>query len=69
MTKTIANWEEKIKAIKGTYEANKEDLKELERFINKHGMTEDGLSDVNESFEQGYNNALEFVFRTLGVDF
>lgn len=53
----------------GSYKANKEELKELRTFIHEHGQTDDGLADATESFEQGYNNALEFVFQTLGIEF
>ena len=48
-----------IEMLRDSYESNKEDLQMLE---------ENGV-DISESFEQGYNNALEFVFRTLGVAF
>lgn len=60
---------ELIDLLKGTYEANKEDLRELEVCIAKYGVTDDGCSDVTESFEQGYNNAMEFVFKVLGIKY
>lgn len=59
---------EQIQLLKESYEINKEDLRNLEKFIDEHGMTNDGLSDVTESFEQGYNNALEWVFKVLHID-
>jgi len=37
----------------------------IKDYIEEYGMTGDGLTDATESFEQGYNNALEFVFRIL----
>lgn len=58
---------EQIKELKEGYEINKEDLKNLEEYIKENGMTDDGLCDVTESFEQGWNNALEFVFRVLNI--
>ena len=61
--------EDKIKTLKDNYESNKEDLHEVEQYILENGCTEDGLADAVESFEQGYNNALQFVFSTLGVDY
>lgn len=61
--------DEQIKKLKEDYKYNKESLEDLENFIEEYGMTDDGLSDVTESFEQGYNNALEFVFSTLGIRF
>lgn len=58
---------EQIAKLKKGYESNKEDLKRVESCIARHGCTDDGLSSVGESFEQGLNNAMEFVFATLGV--
>ena len=59
--------EKQIAKLKEAYECNKEALIELEERIEEYEMTDDGLTDATESFEQGYNNALEFVFRVLGV--
>lgn len=56
-----------IKKIRESYDANKTDLKKLEVCISANGITDDGISDVSASFEQGYNNALEFVFSVLGI--
>lgn len=56
---------EQIAKLKDAYEGNKEELKYVEDYIKKWGATDDGLTDATESFEQGYNNALEFVFRVL----
>ena len=56
---------EQIAKLKDAYESNKEELKYIEDYIRKWGATDDGLTDATESFEQGYNNALEFVFRVL----
>ena len=56
---------EQIAKLKESYEGNREALRELEEYIEENGMTDDGLTDATESFEQGYNNALEFVFRVL----
>lgn len=35
-------------------------MKELENFINEHGVTDDGVTNANESFEQGYYDDEEF---------
>ena len=56
---------EQIAKLKDAYESNKETLREVEEYIEEYGMTDDGLTDATESFEQGWNNALEFVFRVL----
>ena len=56
---------EQIAKLKESYEGNKRQLKEVEEYIEEYGMTDDGLTDATESFEQGYNNALEFVFGVL----
>ena len=58
---------EQIAKLKEAYEGNKETLRELEKYIEDNIITDNGLTDVAESFEQGYNNALEFVFRILEV--
>ena len=60
---------EQIVKLKDSYESNKEDLRELRNYIRENGMTDDGLCDAAESFEQGWNNAMEYVFLILGVDF
>ena len=60
---------EQIAKLKDSYESNKGDLRELRNYIRENGMTDDGLCDAAESFEQGWNNAMEYVFLTLGVDF
>jgi hypothetical protein len=59
---------EQIEKLKSTYEGNKEELKQLEEEIARYDITDSGISDVTESFEQGYNNALEYVFRVLGIN-
>lgn len=59
--------EEKVKMLKESYKANKKDLMELKQYIDENGATDDGLTDATESFEQGYNNALEYVFNILGI--
>jgi len=57
-----------IRKIKGAYRSNREELRELENIIDENGITDDGISDVSISFEQGYNNALEFVLTLLAID-
>ena len=61
--------DKQIMKLKESYEYNNEALKDLEDYIEEYGMTNDGLSDAAESFEQGWNNALEFVFSTLGIKY
>lgn len=50
-----------------SFKANEEDLATLEAYIKENGCTEDGLGDSAESFEQGYNNALRYVFSILDI--
>ena len=59
---------EQIMKLKESYESNKVTLEELEEYIQENGITDDGLSDATESFAQGWNNAMEFVFEILGID-
>ena len=57
-----------INELKEVYNSNKESLEKLEEYINENGATDCGITDVTESFEQGYNNALEFVFSKLQIN-
>ena len=56
-----------IKTLKDSYESNRLSLKEINDHINQNGCLDNGLSEVEESFEQGWNNALEYVFRILNI--
>ena len=58
---------EQIKRLREMYEANQVCLNELAEYIEEHGSTDDGLTDVEESFEQGWHNAMKFVFEVLGI--
>lgn len=58
---------EKIAILKEIYEANKVCLNELAEYIEENGATDDGLTDVTGSFEQGWNNAMKFVLEILGI--
>lgn len=58
---------EQVTQLKEVYQSNKEDLKNLEQYIKENGITDDGVIDATNSFEQGWNNALEYVFNVLGI--
>ena len=58
---------EQILKLINAYGSNRVTLEELEEYIEENGITAEGLSDVTESFEQGWNNAMEFVFDVLGI--
>ena len=58
-----------INKMKEMYNTNKEELNRIEAFIDEYGCTDDGLTDVSESFEQGWNNAMELVFDLLGIKY
>ena len=58
---------ENVKQLKEVYKSNKEDLKNLEQYIKENGITDDGLTDSTISFEQGWNNAFEYVFKVFGI--
>ena len=64
MNNSITLSKEQLTKLKASYDANAEDLVKLETRC--EGFP--GLESSSESFEQGYNNALEFVFRTIGVN-
>ena len=57
--------EETIKKLKDTYDSNKEELISMENDFYAD------IADENPemSFEQGYNNALEYVFGLLGIEY
>ena len=65
--KEIKVTEEMIRNLISTYEGNKESLCELDSFIEQNGYLDNGLTDVYETFEMGYNNALQYVFTVLGI--
>ena len=58
---------EQIDKMKELYNSNKEELVKVKNYIREYGCTDDGVTDATESFEQGYNNALEYVFEVLGI--
>ena len=59
--------EEMKQELMDTYEGNKEMLYEMEEFLNNNGYLDNGVSDIHETFEMGYNNALQYVFGLLGI--
>ena len=65
--KEIKVTEEMMNKLIATYEGNKEDLSEIEEYL-EHDYLDDGVSNVNDTFEMGYNNALEYVFKVLGIE-
>lgn len=60
---------EQLKRILDSYNCNKEDLSNIENYISRNGCLQNGLSEASESFEQGYNNAMEYVFNILGIKY
>lgn len=59
----------KIKKLLDVYKGNKEDLKDLAERVEEGEFITEDFHDVTQSFEQGYNNALELVFDTLNVKY
>lgn len=60
---------EKIVKLKDAYEGNKENLRQVRKDIKDYGRLDNGVSDVEDTFEMGYNNALEYVFSILGIEY
>lgn len=56
-----------ISEIRESYKNNREDLTRIRNFIKEYGESDDGVRDASESFEQGWNNAVEFLCKTLGI--
>lgn len=60
---------EQIEKLTEMYKANKESLMEVKNQIEEFGYTDDGVTNVYESFEQGWNNAMEFMFEVLDIKY
>lgn len=58
-----------IEEIKALYNTNKGFLDEVEKEFEDCGILQSGCQDISETFEQGYNNALENVFSILGIEY
>lgn len=65
MNKIITN--ETIKALINAYESNKDALYSLDKTLEEYGILDNGVSDIHDTFEMGYNNALQYVFSQLGI--
>lgn len=65
MKREITN--EMIEKLINVYESNKETLYEVDKILDEHGILDNGITDIHETFEMGYNNALQYVFETLGI--
>lgn len=61
--------ETQVKEILELYQSNKEQLAVIAQAIEENGYLDDGTQDVEASFEQGYNNALEQVMSRMGIAF
>lgn len=65
--KVLAVGDGSLSKLKALYQSNKEELEKIANEIELYGVTDSGLTDVTESFEQGFNNALEQVFDVLEI--
>lgn len=59
--------QETINKLIDVYESNKDSLYNLYDIIEEHGILDNGITDIHDTFEMGYNNALQYVFRLLGI--
>lgn len=59
---------EKIEQLIKAYKDNKKIIRALNKILNKHGVIDNGLTDIQDTFEMGYNNALEYVFEVLDIN-
>ena len=57
-----------IQKLKNAYNSTREDLIKLKQYIAENEITDDGITNVEDSFEQGCNNALEYVFNVLDIN-
>ena len=65
MSKIITN--ETIETLINAYESNKDTLYSLDKILEEYGVLDNGVSDIHDTFEMGYNNALQYVFSQLGI--
>lgn len=65
MTRQITD--EMIEALINVYKSNKDSLYELDAILDENGILDDGITDIHDTFEMGYNNALQYVFSVLGI--
>lgn len=59
--------QETIQKLIDAYESNKDSLYNLYDILEEHGILDNGITDIHDTFEMGYNNALQYVFRLLGI--
>lgn len=59
--------QETINKLIDVYESNKDSLYNLYDILEEHGILDNGITDIHDTFEMGYNNALQHVFRLLGI--
>lgn len=55
--------QQQIKMLENSYKSNRQELKQIQN----NGCLDNGLDDAAESFEQGWNNALEYVFSICNI--
>lgn len=59
--------QQQIKMLENSYKSNQQELKQIRKQIQNNGCLDNGLDDATESFEQGWNNALEYVFSICNI--
>ena len=60
--------QEQIQKLLSAYESNEKTLKDVEAMYNDYGHVGND-NTPEETHEQGYNDALEFVFKILGIEY
>lgn len=56
-----------IEKLIDAYASNKEALYDIHARLEEYGILDNGITDISDTFEMGYNNALEYVFAILGI--
>jgi len=59
---------EQIQELINAYESNNETLRNIDKMFDDYGHVGNG-NTPEETHEQGYNDALEFVFKVLGIEY
>ena len=60
--------EEQINKLIDAYENNNDTLSDLYKMFDDYGHVGNG-NTPEETHEQGYNDALEYVFKILGIEY
>lgn len=59
--------DEMIGKLLSVYESSMDDLQKVAEIIDECGVLDSGVTDIYDTYEMGYNSALQYVFKVLGI--